>query len=396
MGVRRLAVSLCLMSAIGASLFFASQRWLTQAWAHLAMHPDILRALEGAMSNQRELAKLDPEREDVYRKQFEEARALAAHLEIFRTSRDAIVWRYEAILLSLFGVNLLLVVSIQLLFQRRLDQRLGRLRTSIETLAAGEPVVPNRPRKDTIGIVERMVEDASRLIGARLRQLRMLESWQESSRRLAHEIRTPLTAIYLDLARIHKILDRLGPGDKAEAGRCLESVQEELRRLGEFADQFASFAKIGKPRLRNENLAAFLEEFVKDYAAVWPNVSLTVRESDRPGSVVSVDRRMVRQVLVNLCSNSAAAIGPEGGRITVAVFGERNAVWVVVEDTGPGIPDTVRARIFEPYVTTKPVGEGMGLGLAISKKIMLDHEGDLELARTGSSGTTFRLRFKKD
>lgn len=396
MGVRRLAVSLCLMSAIGATLFFASQRWITQAWAHLALHPDILQALERAMVNQRELAKLDPEREDVYRQQFEEARALAAHLEILRTNRDAIVWRYEAILLSLFGVNLLLVVSIQLFLQRRLEQRLVRLRTSIETLAAGEPVVPSPPQKDTIGIVERMVEDASRLIGARLRQLRILESWQESSRRLAHEIRTPLTAIYLDLAKFNKILSRLDTGDRQEAERCMESVQEEIRRLGEFSDQFASFAKIGKPRLRNENLAAFIEEFVKEYAAVWPNVRLSIQELDRQGSVVSADRRMIRQVLVNLCSNSAAAIGPEGGQITASVLGERNAVWLVVEDTGPGIPDAVRARIFEPYVTTKPVGEGMGLGLAISKKIMLDHEGDLELVRTGTSGTAFRLRFKKD
>jgi C4-dicarboxylate-specific signal transduction histidine kinase len=99
---------------------------------------------------------------------------------------------------------------------------------------------------------------------------------------------------------------------------------------------------------------------------------------------------MLRQVLVNLCSNSAMAIDGEGS-VTFAVARRGGRVTLDVIDSGGGIPDTLRASVFDPYVTTRRTGEGMGLGLSISRKIMIDHGGDLQLAATSTSGTAFRL-----
>ncbi|MCP4560794.1 MAG: two-component sensor histidine kinase, partial [Bosea sp.] len=100
---------------------------------------------------------------------------------------------------------------------------------------------------------------------------------------------------------------------------------------------------------------------------------------------------MLRQVLVNLCDNSSLALGDRRGRLELGLGSDAEGPFVEVSDDGPGIADEVRSRLFEPYTTTRTIGHGMGLGLAISKKIMLDHDGDLELLRTSEDGTTFRL-----
>jgi len=104
---------------------------------------------------------------------------------------------------------------------------------------------------------------------------------------------------------------------------------------------------------------------------------------------------MVRQVLVNLCDNSSLALGDRKGRVELAADVEGEAAVVRVADDGPGVAEEVRARLFEPYTTTRKIGHGMGLGLAISKKIALDHDGDLELERTSEEGTVFRLTLPK-
>jgi len=137
--------------------------------------------------------------------------------------------------------------------------------------------------------------------------------------------------------------------------------------------------------LRRDSLRAVVEEFCATFGKAWPGVSLRFAGGD---AEVCADRDMVRQVLVNLCSNSALAIEGEGSVTFTIARGVLD-----VSDTGGGIPESLRASVFDPYVTTRRTGEGMGLGLSISRKIMIDHGGDLQLAATSTSGTTFRLIF---
>ena len=102
---------------------------------------------------------------------------------------------------------------------------------------------------------------------------------------------------------------------------------------------------------------------------------------------------MLRQVLVNLCDNSAHAVDgsdQQRGEVTIEYGAAEDQVWLEVADDGPGVAADLRPRLFEPYVTTRGIGEGMGLGLAICRKILLDHGGDLEL-RPSERGATFRL-----
>src|SRR5205814_2418641 len=105
-----------------------------------------------------------------------------------------------------------------------------------------------------------------------------------------------------------------------------------------------------------------------------------------------VDRDLLRRVLANLCANAAHAVdGDRDGEVVLRVGARGGAAVVDVHDNGAGIDPAVRPRLFEPYVTTRRIGEGMGLGLAISRKILLDHGGELELMETSADGTTFRI-----
>jgi len=174
-----------------------------------------------------------------------------------------------------------------------------------------------------------------------------------------------------------------------------ESIFEELSRLSDFTDQFTAFAKIRKPVLKTENLSVFIREFVELYEEAWPNLGLVLNQPETVEWDVKMDRRMIRQVLVNLCNNSSNAMDESEGSVTFTLEAKDDQVVLDVTDTGPGIPSVLRHRLFEPYTTTKPVGDGMGLGLAISKKIMLDHQGDLELSRTSSEGAEFQLSFSR-
>jgi two-component system nitrogen regulation sensor histidine kinase NtrY len=207
-------------------------------------------------------------------------------------------------------------------------------------------------------------------------------------------MRTPLTAARLELSRLQQLL----PAEVNEETRqAAVSVGEELERLGKFTQQFTSFARLPQPRATVHDLGPVVEEFVATFAAAWPNLTLRYESPGRP-LPAALDRDMLRQVLVNLCDNSSLAIrstgeapGGEIGTVTLRPGEAAGGVVLDVSDNGPGIPPEIRPRVFEPYVTTRRVGEGMGLGLAISKKILLDHGGDLEVLASSGAGTTFRL-----
>jgi signal transduction histidine kinase len=123
---------------------------------------------------------------------------------------------------------------------------------------------------------------------------------------------------------------------------------------------------------------------------------LTLRLEADPLEAKSLfDPDMLRQVLINLCENSAAAVADPGGTVTFTVRPEGRYHHVQVTDSGPGVAPALRAHLFEPYVTSAGVGEGMGLGLSISKKILLEHGGDLELIAS-EVGACFDLTLPAD
>ena len=396
MNLRSAVVTLCGMLLAAAAVLWLFDREISGPWFRLGVQPEITSELERSMTDQKALARFDPQHRDLYHARFEATEALLNHFRILEHNQTGIRRRWEMILLAAVFAVLAVAGGLHLLRQGRLDARLERLRLGLIALSDGqEDLEIGDRRRDVIGRIAGMIEDTSRAMARdrkRLSYLKNLSGWQETARRHAHEIRTPLTAARLELTRLERLLDSEEPRQVAR------SVGEELERLGRFTQQFTSFARLPQPRPQVHDLGRVVEEFVTTFAAAWPDLDLRFETPDQP-LPAALDRDMLRQVLVNLCDNSSLAIraaGEERGTVTLRA-GEAGSgsVYLDVADDGPGIAPEIRSRVFEPYATTRRVGEGMGLGLAICKKILLDHGGDLELRSSSGAGTTFRLTFPR-
>ncbi len=400
--LRTLLFGVLLMTAAAALLFHFFQRQLSGAWFAFGIHPEVLQSLERSLEDQKRLAELDPERRRVLRQRFEQTETLLQRLRILQHNRREIVRRYEQILLFAFAGTVILVTGAALWRQAGQAARLERLQRALTALAGGRTDVEvGEHRRDVIGRIAAMIERTSQVMARdrrRLASLENLSAWQEAARRHAHEMRTPLTGARLELSRLSGLLDAetLPADDIRQAAR---SAREELDRLGRFTQGFTSFARLPRPRREPCDLVALAEELVATFADAWPNLELRLEGSPGGGAaplMARVDRDMLRQVLVNLCDNSSLALGERHGTVSVALAAGTDSATLDISDDGPGVDESVRRRLFEPYTTTRGIGEGMGLGLAISKKILLDHGGDLELFATSESGTTFRLSLPRD
>ena len=375
------------MVLAAAAVLFLFERQLSSAWFRMGLQPEVISALEGSQEDRRHLARLDPKKETEYRRRFEEDQALLNRLRILEHNRKEILRRYEMILLAVVGGVLAVAGGLHLVRQGRRERRIERLREALMQLSDGRENVDIGDRgKDTIGRIAAMIEETSRVMARdrrRLAALQNLSLWQETSRRHAHEMKTPLTAARLELTRLRGMVD-------GEGKQAVESLGEELDRLGRFTRELTSFARLPRPRLEVHDLGAVVSEFAAAFDLAWPSLALRV---SAPGRLLAaVDRELLRQTLVNLCDNSAHA---RARTVTFRLSENGSGIFLDVADDGPGFPEEVRGRVFEPYVTTRKVGEGMGLGLAISKKILLDHGGDLELVETSEAGTVFRITLQK-
>lgn len=381
------------MAALGALLVFhLLHRQLLGVLPAQGASDEVIAALLRSQEDLKRLARADAAHRDDYHARFEALQSLSNRLRIVSHNRERIASRQQALVLASVLVTIVVFGATLLVGARRDARRLRRVRQALASLAGGERGLRLADQgRDHIGAVARMIEDASDAIARdrqRLASLRHLASWQEAARRQAHELRTPLTVARLELERLAAAL---GDAPAEPALRSVEELRSELRRIGDFVQRFASFARLPEPDRQPLDLRELLREFLATFGDAWAGVRL---EAALPAMACSVrvDRAMMRQVLVNLCDNSARAMAGRPGTIIFSLRPAGDSGWMALDvaDDGPGVPADVRERVFEPYVTTAPPGEGVGLGLAISRKILLDHGGDLELVDS-TSGATFRV-----
>jgi nitrogen fixation/metabolism regulation signal transduction histidine kinase len=213
----------------------------------------------------------------------------------------------------------------------------------------------------------------------RLGYLERIAAWQEMARRIAHEIKNPLTPIQLAVQQIREKDPGTDPRFTRLVRDSTEIVEDEIAGLRRMVTSFSQFARVPEVQLERIELRRVVEEFVRAYG------HLTERDDDalefaaaEAGVEVQGDRQLLKQVLVNLVENAVlsakeAAVSPIRVRVSVDSAGARARI--LVDDNGPGIAAARRERVFEPYETTR--AEGTGLGLAIVKKIVLDHGGSV-------------------
>jgi len=247
------------------------------------------------------------------------------------------------------------------------DGEAMRLRVRIEGGQGGEMVLT--------------FDDITRLVTAQRNA-----AWRDVARRIAHEIKNPLTPIQLSAERLRRRY-RERVGDDVEVfDRCTETIIRQVGDIGRMVDEFSSFARMPAPRFSMENPAEMLREAVFAQRVAVPDIGVDLVEP-LPSVVLQCDGRMVGQALANILKNAGEAVGAKRARDPVAEdalgiiarldIEDERAVFTI-EDDGVGLPAKDRDRLTEPYVTTRE--KGTGLGLAIVKRICEDHGGELRLA----------------
>jgi nitrogen fixation/metabolism regulation signal transduction histidine kinase len=232
---------------------------------------------------------------------------------------------------------------------------------------------------------------------ARIEYLQRMGAWQEMARRLAHEIKNPLTPIQLAVQEVHRRYEGEDGHYRKLLDSTLEIVEDEVGTLRRLVSEFSDFARLPRAKLEESDLLEFLGEqqdrlLVDTEALPSGGVDLAI-EADPGPALVYLDRQMLRRALVNLVRNALQAGAAAGKAVTqVKVLLHRDGdFWVVdIDDDGPGIPKPMRESVFDPYVTTKT--DGTGLGLAIAKKIVVEHAGTIEALDSPAGGARLRVR----
>ncbi len=221
-------------------------------------------------------------------------------------------------------------------------------------------------------------------------------AWGEVARRLAHEIKNPLTPIRLSAERMrHKLLPSMSERDAQLLDRGTETIVQQVEAMKEMVNAFSEYARAPRFEMAEVNLNQLVTEVIDLYRAqvVGRGLTLEVRLAPEVTRLVG-DRGRLRQLLHNLLTNAVEALeGKPGGSITVATrLVQRNGedvVEIVVEDNGPGFQRDLIGQVFDPYVTTKP--RGTGLGLAIVRKIVEEHGGHVEADNRTDGGALVRV-----
>lgn len=237
------------------------------------------------------------------------------------------------------------------------------------------------------------LDDTTRLISAQ-RQL----AWRDVARRIAHEIRNPLTPIQLSTERIRR---RYGDQINDEDGvfeRCINTILRQVSDIGRMVQEFSDFARMPKPTPSRFDLAALITDVVFAQRVVNPDFKFSL-SLPQDGMSILGDERLLGQAFTNIVKNAAEALAgrPQNdetqGQIAVAVdpIGDDGLIVIRIEDNGPGFPQEAREQLLEPYVTAKE--GGTGLGLAIVNRVIMDHGGSVQLLQPehGARGAIVKI-----
>lgn len=212
-------------------------------------------------------------------------------------------------------------------------------------------------------------------------------AWADVARRIAHEIKNPLTPIQLSAERIRRRYGKQIDDGTEVFDQCVDTIIRQVGDIGRMVDEFSSFARMPKPVMQKRELGAMVREAVFLQSVGFPDIEY---KADIPETGLSgqFDERLIVQAVSNLVKNASEAVGafrfesPESGKISVSVRKNGPDFIIDVEDNGPGFPVEARDNLLEPYMTTRE--KGTGLGLAIVRKIIEEHNGQISLLDASS------------
>jgi len=219
-----------------------------------------------------------------------------------------------------------------------------------------------------------------------IQKVQRMEAWREVARRIAHEIKNPLTPIQLSAERLRKRYAKLLEGNGAILDKCTATIIKQVEELKNLVNEFSEFARLPAAELTPNDLNDIIKEALFLFKEGHKGINFYFNSGELPP--LELDRDQIKRTLINLLDNAVAAVEEKGEiRISTAFDPSLGIVQLEVADNGCGLDPDVRARIFEPYFSTKK--DGTGLGLAIVSAIVADHRGYVRVRPNEPNGTRF-------
>jgi two-component system, NtrC family, nitrogen regulation sensor histidine kinase NtrY len=322
-------------------------------------------------------------------------------IELDRSSQEEIQRAVMEVVTGASAVVLLVSLLLGFAVARSMTRKVTELSAVMARVARGDLGVRARGLgRDELGqlaeVFNLMLDELDHA-QKKLAYLQRIGAWQEMARRIAHEIKNPLTPILLAVQQLREKDPMVSPEFTELIRTSAEIVEDEVAGLRRMVTSFSQFAKVPEVRLEPEHVRRILEEFERAYGHLTDRAQdeLVVRPPDPdPTLMVLGDRQLLKQALVNLVENAVLSAREQHAdpvRVEVtAQSAEPGWVEILVDDNGPGIALDRRERVFEPYETTRD--DGTGLGLAIVKKIVLDHGGEVFVEESPLGGARFIVR----
>lgn len=284
----------------------------------------------------------------------------------------------------------------------QVEPLLEQVKTRPDKLASGDVVIEREDGRATLHVqvtAERSGEtttgfiitfdDITTLVAAQ-----RSAAWADVARRIAHEIKNPLTPITLSAERLRKKFSPEAGEDRESFERYLETISRHTKDIGRMVEEFVSFARMPTPTMQPEDIVMLLKKTAFSEKTVHPEITYDLQLPEGPVSI-RCDEAQLRQMFTNLMKNAAEALEQNEGKKTISLTlseGEKE-VTITVSDNGPGFPADKIDRLTEPYVTTRT--KGTGLGLAIVKRTMEEHRGSIALSNRAEGGAQVSLVFPK-
>jgi len=234
----------------------------------------------------------------------------------------------------------------------------------------------------TVGVMV-FLEDITQI-----QKVQRMEAWREVARRIAHEIKNPLTPIQLSAERLRKRYAPMLEGNGAILDKCTSTIIQQVEELKNLVNEFSQFARLPSAQLATSDL----NEIVQEALFLFKEGHREVHFHCRPGVIppVELDREQIKRVLINLLDNAVAAVAEKGEiRLATSYDRSREVVCLEVSDDGCGLAPDIKSKIFEPYFSTKE--NGTGLGLTIVSQIVEDHRGYVRVRPNEPRGTRFTI-----
>jgi two-component system nitrogen regulation sensor histidine kinase NtrY len=221
-----------------------------------------------------------------------------------------------------------------------------------------------------------------------IQKVQRMEAWREVARRIAHEIKNPLTPIQLSAERLRKRYAKILGGDGAILDKCTTTIIHQVDELKNLVNEFSQFARLPSAQLMSRDLNEIVADALVLFKEGHHDIQFLFRASEIPE--LELDREQIKRVLINLLDNAVAAVEDRGEiKLTTSYERERGIVTLEVADDGSGLPPEIRSKIFEPYFSTKE--NGTGLGLTIVSQIIEDHRGYIRALPNEPRGTRFMI-----